>query len=121
MSNRDILTALHAVIDPELGLSIVDLGLVYRADWTPSGIAVAMTVTSRTCPIGDALVAEAKAALHAAFPETPSIMVDLVWDPPWSPERMTAEGRRQLGWPEPAGAAPERAARGNSTIKGWRH
>jgi metal-sulfur cluster biosynthetic enzyme len=98
MSDASILEALKDVIVPEIGLNIVDLGLVYDADWTAQGIVVAMTVTTPTCPIGDLLVAEAESVLRRHFPETPSIRVDLLWDPPWSPDRISEHGRQVLGW-----------------------
>lgn len=96
--DEDILAALRGVIDPELGINIVDLGLVYRATWTPTGIEVALTMTSRFCPFEDLLVQVAKESLHARFAEAASIRVDLVWTPPWSLERLSEEARRQLGW-----------------------
>lgn len=98
MSDAQILAALKDVVDPEIGLNIVDLGLVYHADWTAQGIVVAMTVTTPTCPIGELLVAEAESVLRRHFPETPSIRVDLLWDPPWSPDRISEQGRQALGW-----------------------
>ncbi|MDC7784883.1 metal-sulfur cluster assembly factor [Rhodoplanes sp. TEM] len=98
MTNSDIMLALKEVIDPEMGISIVDLGLVYRADWTAEGIVVDMTTTAPSCPFGEVMACAAKAALRRQFAETPSIRVRLLWDPPWSPERMTEEGRFALGW-----------------------
>ena len=122
MSDQQILLALKDVVDPELGVNIVDLGLVYRADWTGEGIEVAMTMTTPTCPIGEMLVEQAESALRRRFPETPSIRVDLLWDPPWSPELITDEGRRALGWPDPG--ADARRAEGKGTPaggSGWKH
>ena len=55
MNDPAILAALKEVLDPELGINIVDLGLIYRADWTPAGIEVAMTLTAPTCPAGELL------------------------------------------------------------------
>jgi metal-sulfur cluster biosynthetic enzyme len=97
MSDDDILVALKNVIDPEIGLNIVDLGLVYRATRGPDGIDVALTMTTPSCPLGEMLVEEAKQSLHSYFPESSSVSVELVWDPPWSSDRMSEEGRRQLG------------------------
>ncbi|MTW19027.1 DUF59 domain-containing protein [Rhodoplanes serenus] len=94
----DLLAALAEVLDPELGISIVDLGLVYRAEWTPEGIAVDMTTTAPTCPFGERMATQAKDALRRRFAETPRVHVRLLWDPPWSPERMTEAGRAALGW-----------------------
>ena len=104
-SDEDILAALQDVIDPELGINIVDLGLIYRAVWTSSGIDVALTMTSPSCPAGDLLMDEVMQTLRAHFAET-SIRVELVWDPPWSPDLLSDEARRQLGWLEPD--APKR-------------
>ncbi|MBK5958623.1 hydroxylase [Rhodoplanes elegans] len=98
MLDHDIISALKQVLDPEMGISIVDLGLVYRADWTAEGIVVDMTTTAPTCPFGEVMARAAKAALRRTFTETPSVQVRLLWDPPWSPERMTEEGRFALGW-----------------------
>ncbi len=103
-TNDEILSALKGVIDPELGISVVDLGLVYRVAWSRDGIDVALTMTTPACPLGEMLVEEAELALKRRFPETQSRVV-LVWDPPWSPARINEEGRRQLGWPAAADAA----------------
>jgi metal-sulfur cluster biosynthetic enzyme len=96
MSN-DILLALKKVIDPELGINVVDLGLVCRAAHVADGIEVALSMTSPACPLGEMIVEEAKLALQEHFPDASSINVELIRDLPWSPERMTEDGRRQLG------------------------
>jgi metal-sulfur cluster biosynthetic enzyme len=80
---------LHCVVDPELGINIVDIGLVYRAIWTKAGIEVAITLTTPSCPFGEMLVEEARRALQRGFPETSSIHVELVWDPLWSIDRLS--------------------------------
>jgi metal-sulfur cluster biosynthetic enzyme len=95
--NPDILDALSTIMDPELGINIVDLGLVYRADFTREGIVVRFTTTSRTCPHSETLLGEVTAALRKAFPETAGIDVALTWDPPWSPGRLSEPAWRQLG------------------------
>ena len=95
--NEDILAALKAVIDPELGINIVDLGLVYQATHNPNGIDVAFTMTTPACPLGEMMTEEIKLVLRDRFPGTPDVRVELVWDPPWSPELMNEESRRQLG------------------------
>jgi metal-sulfur cluster biosynthetic enzyme len=96
--NDDILLTLKDVIDPELGISIVDLGLVYHAAWSTRGIEVALTMTTPSCPWAEMLVRKAEQALHERFREIATIRVELVWEPPWSPERISEQGRRQLGW-----------------------
>ena len=90
--------ALRGVLDPELGVNIIDLGLVYGAARLPNGeIYVQMTMTTPVCPLSRYLLAEVGRALQQAFPGA-ELKVELVWDPPWDPSRMSAEARRQLGW-----------------------
>jgi len=94
-----ILEALRGVIDPELGVNVVDLGLVYGAAVMPNGdIVVQMTMTTPVCPLSAHLQNQAYMALHRAFPDAAVIDVELVWDPPWDPSMMSDEARRQLGW-----------------------
>ena len=95
--NEDILAALKTVIDPELGINIVDLGLVYHAARTPNGIDIELTMTTPACPLGEMMTEEIKLVLRDRFPELPNLRVEIVWDPPWSPELMSEESRRQLG------------------------
>jgi len=95
--NDDILAALKTVIDPELGINIVDLGLVYRATRNANGIDIALTMTTPACPLGEMMTEEIKLALHDQYPDALDVRVVLVWDPPWSPELMSEESRRQLG------------------------
>ncbi len=95
--NEDILAALKTVIDPELGINIVDLGLVYDAVRNANGIDIALTMTTPACPLGEMMREEIKLTLRDRFPDTPAVRVELVWDPPWSPELMSEDSRRQLG------------------------
>jgi metal-sulfur cluster biosynthetic enzyme len=95
--NDAILAALKTVIDPELGINIVDLGLVYHAAHNADGIDIALTMTTPACPLGEMMTEEIKLVLRDRFPDTPDVRVELVWDPPWSPELMSLESRRQLG------------------------
>lgn len=95
--NEAILQALRSVNDPELGMNIVDLGLVYRAELLPDRIEVAITLTSPACPLGELVLTEARAALERSFPNGPPIQVELVWEPPWTAERMSEAARLLLG------------------------
>lgn len=90
--------ALRSVVDPELGINVVDLGLVYRVDVADGRARVAMTMTTPACPLGEALTAEAETAIRARIPALHDVAVTLVWDPPWQPSLMTDAARRQLGW-----------------------
>jgi metal-sulfur cluster biosynthetic enzyme len=95
--NEDILSALKTVIDPELGINIVDLGLVYDVVRNADRIDIALTMTTPACPLGEMMSEEIKMVLRSQFPDITDVRVDLVWDPPWSPELMSEESRRQLG------------------------
>lgn len=90
--------ALREVNDPEVGMNIVDLGLVYDVEVSPVRVRVTMTMTSPTCPMGDYLVDSVRDAVRRAAPEAQDIDVELVWDPPWTPERMNEDARKFFGW-----------------------
>lgn len=96
------LAALRTVLDPEVGLNIVDLGLIVGLDWRePEGLMVRMTMTSAACPMSEAIMENALAALDLALPDLPPAEIALVWEPAWSPERMSAAARAQFGWLKP--------------------
>ena len=98
LSESEVYDALRGVEDPEAGMSIVDLGLVYGVDVTPTRIHVRMTMTSPACPVAPYIVEESVAAIRTAAPGVPDVDVELVWDPPWTPERMSAAARERFGW-----------------------
>lgn len=93
--------AVHAacagVCDPEFGISIEDLGLIYDVSITDRDVAVAMTLTTPSCPAGAVIVDAVRSAV-AAVPGVSGVDVRLVWDPAWTPEMISARGRDQLGW-----------------------
>lgn len=93
----DILEGLKNVYDPEIGVNIVDLGLVYDADIAEDGdVLVTMTLTSLGCPLGPVIVQEVNNALKD-LPGIGETDVKLVWSPPWSPELMSEEAKDELG------------------------
>ena len=95
----EILALLRHVDDPEVGVNIVDLGLVYGVDVCPrQGVHVRMTMTSAACPMSEMLVDEVAGTLEMALPLDTPVEVELVWEPPWSPERMSPQARKILGW-----------------------
>jgi len=98
LTESEVRDALRGVEDPEAGMSIVDLGLVYGVEIAPSRIQVRMTMTSPACPVAPYIVEEAVAAIRAAAAGVPDVDVQLVWDPPWTPERMSAAARERFGW-----------------------
>jgi metal-sulfur cluster biosynthetic enzyme len=97
-TREQILESLRQVIDPELGVNIVDLGLVYGVEIQNSHVRVRMTMTSPACPLYEYLSEMVHTAIECSVPNVRSVEVMLVWDPPWSPERMSEEARRRLGW-----------------------
>lgn len=96
-AKEKIWDALRKVIDPELGINIVDLGLVYNVEVWPEGRAeVTMTMTTRACPLSGHLKAATEGAVYLAVPDLDTEVI-VVWDPPWTPAMITPEGREQLG------------------------
>ena len=93
-----IRAALRGVIDPEVGMNVVDLGLVYGIEIAPDRVRVNMTMTTPACPMGAMITEDARGAIRDIAPDGADILVDLVWDPPWSPERMTENAKRHFGW-----------------------
>ncbi|EAZ83382.1 hypothetical protein BB14905_17185 [Bacillus sp. B14905] len=84
-----MLGALENVIDPELGIDIVNLGLVYDVELDDEGVAtVTMTLTSMGCPLGPVIVDQVNTALNE-LPEVKSTNVNIVWNPPWSKDKMS--------------------------------
>ena len=98
ISEASVLAALHEVYDPELGINVVDLGLVYDVEIDGPRVVVTMTLTTPGCPLHDSLTAAVDEAVHAFVPGVESVEVNLVWEPPWSPNLITEAGRRELGW-----------------------
>jgi metal-sulfur cluster biosynthetic enzyme len=92
-----VLAALSRVVDPEVALTIVDLGLVYGVEIDRDSARVRMTMTSAACPVADVIVDEVEFELERLLPADCAIAVELCWEPPWSPERMSARARRFMG------------------------
>ncbi len=95
--NAKIYETLRTVFDPELGINIVDLGLVLKVDYNheQKTIDIAMTLTTPECPMGEAIVDNVYEILADTYPFF-NITIHLVWEPEWSVEHMTPEGRRML-------------------------
>ncbi len=90
----DVEEALRDVIDPELGINVVDLGLVYGVMVDPNNHAVIdMTLTSAACPLTDVLEDQSASALDGLVD---GFRINWVWMPPWGPEKITADGKEQL-------------------------
>ena len=93
-TDEDVLEALRDVVDPELGINVVDLGLVYGVSVDSANIAtVDMTLTSAACPLTDVIEDQTRAALT---PVVTDFRINWVWMPPWGPDRITEDGREML-------------------------
>jgi metal-sulfur cluster biosynthetic enzyme len=96
--------AMRDVVDPELGINVVDLGLVYdiqieggQSTGVASTVTLDMTLTSAACPLTDVIEDQANAALTGgAKPLTREVKINWVWLPPWGPDKITDDGREQL-------------------------
>ncbi len=90
----ELLEALRDVVDPELGINVVDLGLVYGVDLGDDGVAtIDMTLTSAACPLTDVIEDQAAEALDGLVQ---GFRINWVWLPPWGPDKITEDGREQL-------------------------
>ena len=93
-----IIHGLGTVYDPEIPVSIYELGLIYDIDTNEVGdVVIAMTLTSPACPVAESLPGEVERAI-LAIDGVKSVKVNLVWDPPWSMEKMSEAARLELGF-----------------------
>jgi metal-sulfur cluster biosynthetic enzyme len=95
-TDAELIEALRQVIDPELMVNIVDLGLVYSINQTDRKVSVEMTLTSPSCPAGPQIVQQAKMALER-LDDVDEASITITLSPPWTPARMTDEARDTLG------------------------
>ncbi len=96
-SDPRVLEALRQVVDPELGINIVDLGLVYGSRVQDGQVHVTMTMTTPACPMEELLMEMVHSAILRELSDARSVEVDLVWDPVWKPDMMSAAAKAQLG------------------------
>lgn len=96
-TKEDVMKILRSVLDPEIGINIVDLGLVYGVWVEEDRVHVKMTMSASASPPYDVVVNWTERSL-ASLPGVQSVKVELVWEPPWSPEMMTESAKRQLGF-----------------------
>ncbi len=90
--------ALSQVIDPEVAMSIVDVGLVYGVDVRGTKLHVLLTMTSAACPVADVIIDDIWIELSRVMPTWLECDIELVWEPPWTPDRMTDRARKIMGW-----------------------
>lgn len=92
-----VVEALKSIYDPEIPVNIYDLGLIYAVDATEDGdVAVTMTLTTPHCPVAESMPGEVELTV-GSVPGVRDAEVNLVWDPPWGPDKMTDEARLELG------------------------
>ena len=96
--HEPIARALRSVVDPEVALNIVDVGLVYGVTVADGKVHVVVTMTSAACPVTDLILEEIEQALDRVVPAGMLIQVQLVWEPPWSTERLSERARRFMDW-----------------------
>lgn len=93
-----IVSALTRVVDPEVALSIVDVGLIYGVTISPERAHVCMTMTSAACPVADVIIEDVENELDRVLPDRCTIEVELCWEPPWTPALMSERARRFMQW-----------------------
>ncbi len=90
--------ALSSVVDPEMALNIVDVGLVEQVTVQDQRVHVRMTMTSAACPVADVILEDVQDALDRVLPPEYAVEVELFWDPPWTAERLSPRARAFMGW-----------------------
>jgi metal-sulfur cluster biosynthetic enzyme len=96
VTEEQVMEALKECYDPEMGISIVDLGLIYDAKTDGSNVHIKMTLTTPGCPMHSMIVQEARAKVEEV-PGVKNVEIEMVWDPPWTPERLSPEAKQKLG------------------------
>lgn len=97
-TEEQVLDALRGVDDPEIGINIVDLGLIHGIDVSSGGVHIKMTMTTPACPLHSYLSSASQDAIHKRFPDVGAVDIEMVWDPPWDPDKMAPAAKQQLGW-----------------------
>jgi metal-sulfur cluster biosynthetic enzyme len=96
-TKEQVVDALRAVEDPELGMDIVELGLLYDVEVEGPKVKVIHTLTSMGCPVGP-MIQENIDQIARSMPDVEDVEVELTWDPPWSPEKMSDDAKFILGF-----------------------
>jgi metal-sulfur cluster biosynthetic enzyme len=97
VSKEDVMKVLKECYDPELGISLVDLGLIYDVQVKNDNVQIKMTLTSPGCPMHSIMVNEVEEKVKN-MKGVKNVKIDLVWNPPWTPDRMSKELRKKLGF-----------------------
>lgn len=97
-TSADVVESLMLVLDPEVGINIVDLGLIYGVTVLDGMVHIRMTLTTPGCPLHDSIEAAVRRVLETRHPEIRDIEIELVWEPAWDVDKITPAGRAELGW-----------------------
>lgn len=100
LSREQVINVLKSIYDPEIPVNIYDLGLIYELEVTGDDVAIKMTLTAVGCPIGPYVAEDIRQKLQAIG--AVNVTVDFVWSPPWTPDRLSDEGRltlQSMGYP----------------------
>ena len=98
VTEENVMEALQTVNDPELMLPLVDLGLIYGVDIEGNDVVVTMTLTTPACPMNQYIGAQVEEALREGVPDIRNVGVNIVWSPPWNPNMMSEDAKRELGF-----------------------
>ncbi len=97
VTQQDVFKALEAVIDPELGLNIVELGLIYDVKVENNEVSVKMTLSARGCPLHTSITNGVENVIKR-MDGVNGVKVEVVWDPPWTPDRIAPETKKRMGF-----------------------
>lgn len=97
VTDESVWSALKTIPDPEFGINIVDMGLIYSVETTKNNVHVIMTLTTENCPSGAWIYEGAKTALQS-LEDVGEVQVDMVFDPPWTTDMLSDYGKAQLGF-----------------------
>jgi len=96
IDKNSVINKLKEIYDPEIPVNLVDLGLIYNVEITHNIIKIEMTLTNPACPVAAQFPDVVKAALYS-LPDVEDVIVELIWDPPWSTDKMTDAAKLTLG------------------------
>src|SRR5438093_12693850 len=97
-TREEVVEALRQVEDPELGMDIVDLGLLYDVEVEGPKVKVIHSLTSMGCPAGPMIQEDIEATVRGMFPDIEELEIELTWDPPWTPDLMSEDAKFILGF-----------------------
>jgi len=98
IAREQIVAALQTVLDPEVGIDVIELGLVYGIAVIDGGVRLDMTMTSAACPLNSYFQEAVEWAIRSRIPQATAVELHWVWQPSWDPAMMSPEARRQMGW-----------------------